>query len=117
MKFVRMYTGPDGRSHFEDLPMAYDPAKHPPYGIPLKPVSGAFFRRGIKSLNKFQRAPRRHYVITLAGEIEIEVGSGDTRRFGPGDVLLAEDTTGEGHIVRVIGGEERVALSLPIVGE
>jgi hypothetical protein len=34
---------------------------------------------------------------------EIEVSSGDKRLFSKGDVLLAEDVSGQGHKTRVIG--------------
>ena len=114
MRWVRIYTGEDGRSHFEDLPL---PAGAPPGEVAeqaLLPVAGAVLRRGTRSAGRWQTAPRRQYVITLAGQIEIEVGDGSKRLLGPGDVLLAEDTAGEGHRVRVIGSETRVALSLPI---
>lgn len=45
----------------------------------------------------------REYVVTLEGRAEIEVGSGEKPQFGKGDVLLAEDVTGQGHKTRVIG--------------
>jgi len=46
--------------------------------------------------------PDRQFVITLEGCVDITVGRNTTRRFGPGDVLLAEDTTGRGHISRAV---------------
>ena len=52
-------------------------------------------------------APRRQFVIHLAGTAEIEVGDGTSRRFGPGEVLLADDTTGQGHISREVEGPRR----------
>ena len=42
--------------------------------------------------------------------VDIEVGSGETRRFGPGTILLAEDLTGQGHISRSVDGEARTCL-------
>ena len=48
-------------------------------------------------------APRRQYSISLSGQAEIEVGDGTIARVGPGDVVLAEDLTGQGHITRVVG--------------
>jgi hypothetical protein len=36
------------------------------------------------------------------------------RRFGPGDVLLAEDTTGRGHITRVVGTQPRLYATVPL---
>ena len=40
-------------------------------------------------------APRRQYSISLSGSAEIEVGYGTVVRIGPGDVVLAEDLTGQ----------------------
>ena len=59
-------------------------------------------------------APRRQFVVNLTGEVEIEVSDGETRRFGPGSILLAEDTTGKGHISRGIGNDERRTLFIPL---
>jgi hypothetical protein len=36
-------------------------------------------------------------VITLSGSVDIGIGDGSRMTFHPGDVLLAEDTTGQGH--------------------
>jgi uncharacterized cupin superfamily protein len=57
----------------------------------------------------------REYVITLDGQAEIEVGSGEKRRFGKGDVLLAEDITGKGHQTWAIGRKpwQQIFVTLP----
>jgi len=36
------------------------------------------------------------------------------RRFGPGAVMLAEDTTGRGHSTRVVGTEPRSYVTIPL---
>jgi uncharacterized cupin superfamily protein len=46
----------------------------------------------------------------LDGEVEIEAGDGTKRRFGTGDVLLAEDTAGRGHISRAVEGRPRKSI-------
>src|SRR5207244_12516212 len=43
-------------------------------------------------------APRRQYVITVSGESEVIIGDGTHIRLYPGHIMLAEDTTGQGHI-------------------
>jgi len=48
--------------------------------------------------------------VNLTGSVELEVGSGEVRRLGPGSIILAEDTTGQGHISRNVGGEPRSCL-------
>ena len=50
--------------------------------------------------------------MTLAGESEIELEGGRTLRFGPGHILLAEDTTGQGHKSRAVPGTDRIALDI-----
>ena len=61
----------------------------------------------------FHNAPRRQFVITLSGAAEIECGDGTVRRLGPGDILLADDLTGQGHITRDVEGP-RHTLILPL---
>ena len=59
-------------------------------------------------------APRRQFVITLSGEVEIGLGDGTVHRFGAGHVNLAEDLTGQGHTTRVVGDEPRVTATIPL---
>ncbi len=41
--------------------------------------------------------------------MEVMIGDGTTRRFGPGDAVLFEDLTGQGHTSRV-GGDRLTAI-------
>jgi len=43
-------------------------------------------------------------------EGEVEIGDGSKRRFGPGDILLAEDTSGRGHISRSLRNQPRTSI-------
>ena len=111
MKITRVYTGDDGESHFEDVE------------VPLKDLggigrlservgaTGIVFREteGEYHLD-FHNAPRRQYVINLEGSVELEVGDGTKRLLGSGDILLAEDTTGRGHISRAVDGQRRRSI-------
>ena len=58
--------------------------------------------------------PRRQSLITLQGESEIVLGDGTTQSFGPGDVMLAEDTHGEGHITGAIGSIVRISAQISL---
>ena len=110
MAIVRLYTGSDGQSHFEEVELQ----AHPELGEP-QPNDGIFFRTMQPGyFSDWHHAPRRQYVITLSGEMEIGIGDGSTRRFGPGDVLLAEDLTGQGHTSRVIGNLPRTTATIPL---
>jgi hypothetical protein len=39
--------------------------------------------------------PSRRWIVVLEGELERVVSDGERRVFGPGDVVLREDTAGE----------------------
>ena len=109
--FVRLFTGADGRSHFEDLDMADGCAA---YGK-LQTATSVTFRQVMPGdFQDWHSAPRRQYVITLQGGVEIGVGDGTTKTFGPGDVMLAEDLGGQGHTTRVIGDSPRVFAVVPL---
>ena len=111
MAFVRIYTGDDGQTHFEDLDLPGDRAIHS--GMQVTP--GVNFRRFEPGyFSDWHTAPRRQYVITLAGEMEVGIGDGTKRRFGAGDVLLADDLTGQGHTTAVVGDQPRVSVTIPL---
>ncbi len=55
----------------------------------------------------WHNAPQKQYIIILEGQVEIEVGTGEKKVFGGGDVLLVEDTEGQGHKSRAIGGKRK----------
>ena len=48
------------------------------------------------------QAPTRQLVVTLSGILEFRTEPGETFVINPGDVLLAEDTTGSGHSWRLM---------------
>jgi quercetin dioxygenase-like cupin family protein len=113
MKITSVYTGSDGESHFREVELPLDHTDGMAWHTaPLK-VGEVFFREtnGEQDM-EWHRAPRRQFVIILGGELEIEVASGEKRRLGPGDVLLAEDTTGHGHLSRATN---RKAIIVPIL--
>jgi hypothetical protein len=120
MKVVRIYTGDDARSHFEDLeiPQADVPFSGNVPGATDKrtepiPVESMVIRDAqTADEHAFHPAPRRQFVVTLYGMGEIECGDGTKRRFGPGDIMLADDTSGQGHISRTI--EARRNLMIPL---
>ena len=46
--------------------------------------------------------------------MEVETGDGSKRRLAPGDILLGDDMTGEGHITRAVGGLPGRSLFIPL---
>jgi hypothetical protein len=115
MKYFRIYAGPDGESHFEDVEVPLGAGGASSDLSAMIPVQGVIFRRS--SADQFvdwHHAPRRQFVITLSGEAEVEASDGEVRLIGPGTVMLAEDLTGKGHITRGAGTQERLSLFVPL---
>ena len=98
MKITWLHTGQDGRSHFTDLlvPFAQEGEA---LRSPLFGGTGAAFGASntVSPLGEFHNAPRRQWVVILTGGMEVEIGDGTVRRFGPGEVFLADDLKGQGH--------------------
>jgi quercetin dioxygenase-like cupin family protein len=110
---VRIHTGEDGQTHFEDLPL---PAEEESHDVALKAGASLVFRCfPADYFSHWHTAPRRQYIFILAGQVEIGIGDGTTRRFGPGDVILADDLTGQGHTTRSVGGP-RISATVPVGG-
>lgn len=51
--------------------------------------------------------------VVKTGAIEVQVSNGSSRRFGPGDLVLATDTSGGGHVTITVGDPEFEALIIP----
>lgn len=115
---TRMFTGEDGRSHFEDV--SFEMEDRGPKGMisPPLPVTGMQFRTVADDYHlDFHTAPRRQLIVNLTGSVELELGDGTKRVFGPGSIVLAEDTTGQGHISRNVDGEPRTCLFIHLPEE
>ena len=110
MSIFRVYSGDDGESHFEDVTpdqFAEIANRRGAGDIGLNQRSSDYF-------SDYHNAPRLQYVMTLSGRAELEVADGSKRQMGPGDVLIAQDLTGHGHILRHLGNEPRVSISVPL---
>ena len=111
---TRLFTGPDNQTHAEEVELKFTPGS-PADVSKMRPITGAELHRTAGgSFDDWHRAPRRQYVITLSGHGEVEVAGGKKISLGPGSIDLVEDTTGKGHITKVVGAEDRVTLQLPL---
>ena len=113
VQIVRLYTGSDGESHFEDL----TPEQFAEIANNLGTGSITVNFDPSPSFSDYHSAPRRQYIVVMSGTAEFEVADGTVRRLSPGDVLVAEDLTGRGHISRSIGDEFRISLAVPLANE
>jgi hypothetical protein len=119
MRYTRLYVDANGDSRFEDgrLPMSEDDSG--PGVAELvsgdQPVGTLRFLRLPPGWFQEQRPARdRRWLLVLSGVLDVEASDGEVRRFGPGGVLMVEDTSGKGHRGRVVGGPAEIAIA-PLV--
>lgn len=114
MRLFRLYTGQDGQSHMQELTLPFELDGHAER-TPMQPATGVMFSRMAPgTFMDWHNAPRRQYVITLSGAVEIGLGDGSVHRVNAGDGILAEDLTGRGHTTRAVGNEPRVSMAIPL---
>jgi hypothetical protein len=104
--YLRLYADADGESHFEQRPLG-SASDSPVTGRGLLDEGEASrYRLRLVSpgwVRDWGPSKARTLAVYLSGEGTVETSDGDSRRVGPGVVLLAEDTTGRGHRARVTG--------------
>ncbi|MFC1683169.1 cupin domain-containing protein [Candidatus Zixiibacteriota bacterium] len=112
VKYTRVFADSAGESHIEDLEMVLTATDFAPPAPPLNlsqfiPATTLNFLSAPPGWSgDWHPAPRRQMMLDLAGQVDGETSDGTRRRFGPGDVVLLEDTTGKGHRSRVVGDQE-----------
>ena len=119
--YIRLYADDEGESHFEDVELAFEETDFVPPAPPVlissfEPASQYAFELVQPGWHgDWHPAPGRVLAIYLSGEGEIEASDGEIRAIRPGTILLAEDTTGKGHVSRVTSSEEMLVaiLALP----
>jgi hypothetical protein len=120
MRYTRVYTDTDGESRFEDVAWATETRQAAESDLVARiseafDVRGAYLREPIAEASPVpHNAPYPLFIVMLRGRCSIEVSSGETREFGPGEIVLVEDTTGKGHTTRRVGDEQRLTLMLPL---
>lgn len=116
MLIARIFNDDEGKSHFGEVDI---PLKD---GGPIGLLSERFdagtviFRETPADYDfKWHPAPARQLLFIIKGRAEFKVSNGERKIFGDGDVLLLEDTEGEGHCSRAMYNEVRhsIFVTLP----
>ena len=120
MRYTRVFTGPDGETHFEDAETAGQTTRAAESDLvgtvsETFPVTGVYFRDVLEESSPVpHNAPFPLFIVGLRGTFSVEVSDGEVREFPPGSVVLVEDTTGKGHTTRRVGDEPRATLMAPL---
>ena len=117
MQVVRIYTGEDGESHIEEMELPFEQMGHALRTATQAATGVQFSCLRPTQLVDFHTAPRRQYVITLQGQVEIGLGDGTRRIFNVGDIELCEDLTGRGHTTRSVGDVDRISVQIPLADQ
>lgn len=109
MQYARMYTAPDGETHYEnvavDLPSVDDLPGNPPIkvskALPASAVRFCWLPDGRTSSD--HPSPQGGFSVILTGALECTVSDGEKRTFGPGAFVASDDVAGKGHRDRAVG--------------
>ena len=108
MGIFRMYTGADGKSVIEEL------RQDDPILETLKTCTGCSLQVNAPSeFSDFHPAPRRRWMTMISGQIDIQLADDSIHSFGPEDLRLWEDVTGQGHRTRFPVPSVSISMPLP----
>ncbi|MDH3582167.1 MAG: hypothetical protein OEM91_16275 [Hyphomicrobiales bacterium] len=112
MKYVEIYSDENGVSHFQDLNIEFTSGVVAPPALPVglsefhAATEVGFISIPSGWVGGWHQPPTEGYILVLAGEVEIEVGDGEIRRFPAGSVWLHKDRSGPGHNSSVVSSED-----------
>ena len=116
MQYARMYTAPDGETHFADVPVDFRtvealPGRAPIELSPLVPATQvAICRLPPGWEGGWHPSPQGGFSVILSGTLECTVSDGEARRFEPGQFVASDDVTGKGHLDRTVGPDAIVIM-------
>lgn len=116
LTYTHVYADSAGLSHFREESFDFRSIRP---GGPLSHTLGAgpgamLLRLKPGSMEDWHNAPRAWYLIVVQGMSEVTTSDGEKRRFGPGSIVLLDDTTGKGHQTRAVGTVDHIAAVVPI---
>ena len=116
IRLIRLFTGDDDQSHFSVGEIEWKETEALNAISQSEPARTISFEETSAGASlDWHNAPHRQYVITLSGRLEFESRSGARQVVEPGDILLAEDTSGGGHRWRLVDDQpwRRVYVAVP----
>ena len=113
MRYLRIYSDPDGQSHISEHEWdTHEEDFSPPspagyFVTDMMPASGVtIIHHPAGYEDAWHPVPARVFVTILKGKVRLETSDGDSRIVKPGAQLIFEDTTGEGHQLDEVNRQE-----------
>jgi hypothetical protein len=106
-----IYSGRDGQSHFSDdaLALTADAVGRLSTGL-QRAVGWMYAESPQERFVDWHTSGPGGVSVMLEGWMDVEIGSGETRRLVAGDVLIALDTSGQGHRSRMSANTRGLSL-------
>ncbi len=115
MKITRIYPDADGETHFGEFDIPLKNSGDIGRLSQIQKATGIIFRETTGDYNySWHNTPCRQFVIITDGEVDFTVSSGETRRFGSGDIVLLEDVCGKGHYSKAVNGKRRKSIFITL---
>ncbi len=115
---TRIYTEENGETHFEDVIIELHESSSQALESRKFKAEGIILRKAPATQKReWHLAPEKQLVVSISGKAIVTVSDGETRTFGPGSILLVEDTEefSKGHTtVADEKAGERKTLFIPI---
>jgi mannose-6-phosphate isomerase-like protein (cupin superfamily) len=123
LTYTRLFVDDAGVSHLEDCTLPLETRDFAPPTTPLDvsefmPAEGfAMLRFAPDWSGPWHPSPYRQWFFLLSGALAVTVGDGTERTLSAGDVVLLEDAGTMGHLTRVTGGQQAVAVGVRVADE
>jgi hypothetical protein len=111
MKYTKIFADSDGETHFKDIEIELESVVNAPPAPALllsqfNPATRyAFSVFPAGWFGDWHPIPRKQIYFILSGTLDCIVSDGEKRLFGAGSIVMVEDTTGKGHVTRVVSEE------------
>jgi hypothetical protein len=116
LTYVHVYADAAGASHFREERFDFARGRDNVSSIHVLRAKGGatLLRLKAGAVEDWHNAPQAWFLIVLQGASEVTTSDGQVRHFGPGSVVLLDDTTGKGHQTRAVGKIDHIAAVIPI---
>jgi quercetin dioxygenase-like cupin family protein len=116
LTYVHVYADAAGASHFREEHFAFVRGRDQQSSIHVLEAKGGatLLRLKAGTVEDWHNAPQAWFLIVLQGASEVTTSDGQVRHFGPGSVVLLDDTTGKGHQTRALGKIDHIAAVIPM---
>jgi len=114
MKYTKIFADEERENHFKDVEIELESVDYAPPAPPFKLSSfnpATQYAIAVAPSGWFgdwHPTPQRQILFYLSGEVEVQVSDGEVTRFSAGSIVLVEDTTGKGHVSKVVSSSARI---------